>query len=128
MNSEPRIAVDRAFKDCSLFAAFAGRITLSVEVRNAYWHRVEVRDGRVVAVTPVDSVPFPPVGPLTIWPTVPQLFERARRPREVTFLERQAREGEARPYRAGRRRSVASARLGIRAVTPKPGGTTSGTA
>jgi hypothetical protein len=54
-----------------------------------FWHRVEVRGGRVVAVTPVDSVPFPPVMPLTIWPTVPELFERARRTREVTFIERQ---------------------------------------
>ena len=58
-------------------------------VNVTYWHRVEVRDGRVVAVTPVDSVPFPPVGPVTTWPTVPQLFERARRTREVTFIERQ---------------------------------------
>jgi hypothetical protein len=43
-------------------------------------------------------------------------------------LRNPAREEEARPYRAERGRSVASARLGIRAVTPKPGGTTSGTA
>jgi hypothetical protein len=27
--------------------------------------------------------------PLSIWPTVPELFERARRTREVTFIERQ---------------------------------------
>ncbi len=69
--------------------AFETRSACYCIVNVTYCHRVEVRDGSVVAVTPVDGVPFPPVRALLIWRTVPHLFERARRRREVTFIERQ---------------------------------------
>ncbi|MCU0636963.1 MAG: DUF6174 domain-containing protein [Gemmatimonadaceae bacterium] len=42
------------------------------------WHRVEVRNGAVVAVTQLEGPTFSGSVPLSAWPTVPQLFERAR--------------------------------------------------
>jgi hypothetical protein len=43
-----------------------------------FWHRVEVRDGQVIAVTPIESFPTSGTVPLTTWRTIPQLLERAQ--------------------------------------------------
>jgi hypothetical protein len=43
-----------------------------------YWHRVEVRDGQVIAVTPLENFSFPGTAPLSAWQTVPDLLERAQ--------------------------------------------------
>lgn len=55
-------------------------------VNVTFWHRVEVRDGRVIAVTPLETFPFPGSLPLTTWQTIPELFERARPAEQGSFV------------------------------------------
>ncbi|MCU0649127.1 MAG: DUF6174 domain-containing protein [Gemmatimonadaceae bacterium] len=50
------------------------------------WHRVEVRNGAVIAVRQLEGQPFSGSVPLTAWPTIPQLFERARPPLENSVV------------------------------------------
>lgn len=47
-------------------------------VQVTQWNRVDVRDGRVIRVTQIEGQLFPGVVPLSAWPTIPELFERAR--------------------------------------------------